>query len=373
MRRLALLRDLPVDVALRGMSCGDVPKCRMNVCNRMMGPDYFICHSGDVMPQLKRTIGVLGYDHVEALDMIGPLEAFATTRSIGLQQPVNYETLLLSASGKDLTSQSGITFRAHALMDEAPRLDTLIIAGGVGSREPANAARVATWLKANHRNIRRIASVCTGVYLLAATGLLDGRRATTHWHFAADVARKFPRITVEPNALFIKDGRFYTAAGITAGIDLALALIEEDLGAAAALAVARYLVVYVKRHGGQDQYSEPLRSQVESPERFAELTAWMQGNLRRDLSVSSLAERSCLSPRQFTRNFSTAFRMTPAAFVEELRLNEARRRLTAGSTSVERIAESVGYGSADAFRRAFQRRFGIAPSSYRQRFGTVTH
>jgi transcriptional regulator GlxA family with amidase domain len=223
-------------------------------------------------------------------------------------------------------------------------------------------------LKSQAGGIRRIASVCTGVYGLAATGLLDGRQVTTHWRFTRDVARRFPNIKVNPDALFLKDGPFYTSAGVTAGIDLSLALIEEDYGPGVALSVARELVMYLKRPGGQEQYSEPLQFQIQSTDRFADLAAWMMRHLHQDLSVEVLADKACLCPRHFSRRFKEVFGTTPALYVEGLRLNEARRRLTLPNQTIESIAASVGFKSADVFRRAFERRFGVTPSGYRIRF-----
>ena len=203
---------------------------------------------------------------------------------------------------------------------------------------------------------------------MAASGLLDGRRVTTHWRFAADVTRRFPNLRVEPNALFIRDGNFYTSAGVTAGIDLALALIEEDLGRKAALRVARDLVVYLKRPGGQDQYSEPLRFQTMATDRLAELASWIATNPQRDLSIPVLANRACLSPRHFVRRFKAAFGQSPGAFVQDRRLDEARRRLSAENLSIDAIAASVGFQSADAFRRAFRHRFRITPGRISAKF-----
>jgi len=182
------------------------------------------------------------------------------------------------------------------------------------------------------------------------------------------VARRFPKLEVDPNPLFLKDGRFYTAGGVTASIDLALALVEEDLGPRAALAVARELVVFLKRPGGQTQYSEPLQFQFNSTDRFADLATWMLGHLRNDLSLEALARRVCLSPRHFVRRFKDAFGGTPTRFVENLRLDEARRRLIEQTQTIEAVAASVGFASDDAFRRAFQRRFGVKPSAYRNHF-----
>ena len=191
---------------------------------------------------------------------------------------------------------------------------------------------------------------------------------TTHWRQAQELAQRFPELRVDPNALYLKDGKFYTCAGITAGIDLSLALIEEDFGPRVALSVARELVVYLKRPGGQEQFSEPLQFQTHSSDRFADLAAWIQGHLRQDLSAEALAERACLSPRHFTRRFKDAFATTPAAFVEDLRLREARERLTLRDQTIDSVADSVGFKSGDAFRRAFERRYGLQPSSYRKHF-----
>jgi transcriptional regulator GlxA family with amidase domain len=232
---------------------------------------------------------------------------------------------------------------------------------------PAN-LKLASWITRRVNDIRRIASVCTGIYGVAPTGLLDGRRVTTHWKYADDLAARFPGLKVDANPLYIRDGKFYTSAGVTAGIDLSLALIEEDFGPQVALAVARELVVYVKRPGGQEQFSEPLKFQVASSSRFADLAAWMVGHLDRDLSVDVLAERINLCPRQFSRRFRDEFKSTPAAFVQRLRLDEARKRLSAPDGTVESVADSVGFHDPDSFRRAFVQRFGVAPQHYRGRF-----
>lgn len=312
-------------------------------------------------------IGLLGFEGVTALDLTGPAEAFASARVDG-ESCSPYEIAIVGMSRKTFTAESGIVFKPHYSIDSRVDLDTLIVPGGCGLRDARTNRRVVSFLKTRAPRIRRVASVCTGIYGLAATGLLDGRRVTTHWRFARDVGQRFPSLQLEPNALFIKDGSFYTSAGVTAGIDLALALIEEDLGLPAALAVARELVVYLKRPGGQEQYSEPLQFQVESTDSVAELATWMRAHLRRDLSVEALAERAGLCPRQFTRRFTRLFQRTPAAFVEDLRLAEAQRRLSARGVTIEGVAVSVGFRSADAFRRAFERRFGITPTNYRRQF-----
>ena len=329
------------------------------------------CVGDATIPAVKRMkIGVLGYEGVTALDLVGPTEAFATARvddGDGALRPA-YEVVILGVTTKPFTAESGVVFKPHRGLDGKVDLDTLIVPGGCGLRNARINARVTSWLRANAPRFRRVASVCTGIYGLAATGLLDGRRATTHWRFVRDVAEKFPEVSFDANALFLKDGPFYTSAGVTAGIDLALALIEEDHGAPVALAVARELVVYLKRPGGQEQFSEPLQFQVESTDKLAEIAGWIRGHLRHDLSVEVLAERACLCPRQFTRRFTRLFQRTPAAFVEDLRLAEAQKRLSLRATTIDGVAASVGFRSADAFRRAFERRFGISPTSYRRQF-----
>jgi len=316
-----------------------------------------------------RRIGFVGYEGVTALDLVGPSEAFgAALIEEGGSLRRAYEIVILSPNGRPFAAESGVVFRPQASLEAAPRLDTLIVPGGRGLREPRTNARIGAWLARRAPRTRRVATVCTGIYGLAPTGLLDGRRVTTHWRFARDVAERFPALLMDPNALFLRDGRYYTSAGVTAGIDLALALVEEDHGPQVALQVARELVVYLKRSGGQEQYSEPLQFQVEARDRLGELAAWIPGHLREDLTVEALAERACLCPRQFTRRFRALYRRTPAAFVEDHRLGEARRRLAGLGVTVEAVSASVGFKSADAFRRAFERRYGVSPSNYRGRF-----
>jgi transcriptional regulator GlxA family with amidase domain len=317
-----------------------------------------------------RLIGILGFDGVMALDLIGPADAFTcadVSGDDGKPQPC-YEVVIAGLNRKPFASESGVLFKPNASIHEVGALDTLIIPGGRGLRIPATQAAVAEWIGQHAPNIRRVATVCTGIYGLAPTGLLAGRTVTTHWRFAEDVAKRFPELKVNWNALFLKDGPFYTGAGVTAGIDLALALIEEDYGPSVALAVARELVVYLKRSGGQEQYSEPLRYQTRSADRFADLAAWIQGHLDQDLSVEALAKKACLGARHFSRRFKDAFGTSPASFVENLRLGAARQRLSLANQAIESVAKSVGFRSPDAFRRAFERRFGINPTSYRKRF-----
>jgi transcriptional regulator GlxA family with amidase domain len=316
-------------------------------------------------------VGIIGFDGLDALDLVGPAEAFATARAEEANRSSTnaYQVMVIGLSPRPFVAESGVVFQPHTTLQSAPKLDTIIVPGGRGLRRPEVNRAVAMWLKTRARQTRRIVSVCTGIYGLAASGLLAGRRVTTHWRFAADAARRFPQLRFEPNAIFLKDGKFYTSAGVTAGIDLALALIEEDLGSAVALTVARELVVYLKRSGGQEQYSEPLQFQTEATDRLTGLAGWIASNPNRDLSVRALARRACLSPRHFARRFKSAFGQPPGVFVQDHRLDEARRRLVAANLSIDAIATSVGFKSADAFRRAFQHRFRVTPGRYRHRFG----
>jgi len=326
------------------------------------------------MSKRTRHVGVLGFDGVNAVDVVGPTEVFASAGradftlrdSKGL-----YHVSLIGVTDQPFCAESGLRFVPDCSLQDAPAMDTLIVPGGWGLRAASTNSAVAAWLRSSAPKIRRVASVCTGVYGLAPTGLLDGRRVTTHWRFAEDLVQRYPKLTVDAKALFIKDGRYYTSGGITAGIDLALALVEEDLGPRVALAVARELVVYLKRPGGQEQFSEPLRFQVHAADRFADLVAWISAHLGRDLSVPILAERARLSPRHFSRRFTETFGCTPAQFVDNVRLTEARERLTAPGRTVDGVAASVGFASADVFRRRFRKRFGVAPKNYRERFLTA--
>lgn len=316
-----------------------------------------------------RRVGVIGYEGVQGLDLNGPLDAFCSANLVVKRSSPPYELFVLGVKRGPLHAESGACFLPSLTLENAPALDTLIIPGGRGMRENAQTrSRVVRFLRHNHQRIRRIASVCTGIYALAESGLLDGCNATTHWRFADDAIKRFPKISFDADAIFIKHGRFYTSAGITAGIDLSLALIEEDLGNEVALAVARDLVVYLKRSGGQLQYSEPLRKQTSAHSDFSEIVAWMLDNLSSDLSVETLAERMSLSTRHFNRKFKSVFGATPADFVETLRLDEARWLLANNDVAIEHLATSVGYSGGDVFRRAFERRFGVVPSEYRARF-----
>jgi transcriptional regulator GlxA family with amidase domain len=317
-----------------------------------------------------RRIGILAYDGVQALDVAGPADVFTTANTILQHKTPPYEVLLLGTRKGALRTESGLSYYVGDTLPEAGLLDTIIVPGGSSLRlDPKVRSAVANWLRERARLARRVVSVCTGIYGLAESGLLDGRSVTTHWRYARDVQERWKAIRVDADAIFVKDGKFYTSAGITAGIDLSLALVEEDHGSEVALSVARELVVYLKRSGGQLQFSQPLLLQTRAQGKFGDIASWIRGNLDEDLTVEALAEHANLSLRQFNRKFKAFFGVTPADFVQELRLDEARWLLVNSDSAMDDLAANVGYRSDDTFRRAFERQFGVAPGEYRKRFG----
>ncbi len=317
-----------------------------------------------------RRIGIIGYDGVQAIDVAGPADVFTLANSLAKSSTGRYDVALLAPAKGPVRTESGLSFCSNATLSRYGPLDTIVVPGGSALRLDSGIRNaVAGWLRKNAPRARRVASVCTGIYGLAASGLIDGRPATTHWRFAQDVAERWKRVRINADAIFIKDGKYYTSAGVTAGIDLCLALIEEDLGRELSLRVAREMVVYLKRSGGQMQYSQPLRLQTQAHGRFDDIAAWIRGHLGDELTIETMAERANLSPRHFARTFRTTFGITPADFVEELRLDEARWLLVNAGDPIEKVAGDVGYSNDDTFRRAFERHFGVAPREYRSRFG----
>lgn len=312
-----------------------------------------------------RTVAVLIFEGANATDVAGPLEAFAAARSP--DGAALYKTRIWSLGARVVRSESGLKLCADAPAPERPKADLLIVPGGRGVREPRTLSRLSVWLARHHTSFARVATVCTGAYALAEAGLADGRVITTHWAHARDLQRRYPKVRVDADALFLKDGRFYSSGGVTAGIDLALELIETDCGARAAMEAARELVVFLRRTGAQAQFSAPLKLQAAATGRLQNVCRWAASNLDADLSVEALAARAGLSARQFSRSFRDAFGAPPAAHLKTLRLDAARTLLGQGAT-VARAAEGSGFNSDDAFRRAFERRFGVAPSQYRARF-----
>jgi transcriptional regulator GlxA family with amidase domain len=312
-----------------------------------------------------RSVAFLLYDGVNAVDVSGPLEAFAAVRRAdGTRE---YEAHIWTLASRVVRTESGLQLCADAVAPRNPSADLLVVPGGAGVREPQTLMRLATWLKRHHARFQRIAAVCTGAYALAEAGLADGRTITTHWAHARDLQRRYPKVSVNADALFLKDGRFYSSGGVTAGIDLALDLIEADCGPRSAMDAARELVVFLRRPGGQAQFSTPLQLQVAAAGRLKDVCTWAASNLHADLSVEALAARAGLSTRQFARCFHEAFGTPPASYIKALRLDSARMLLAQG-VAVAHAAEASGFASADAFRRAFERQFGVAPSEYRRRF-----
>ena len=311
-------------------------------------------------------IGYLVFDGVQALDLFGPLEAFQEAND--QIAAARYRNVLVSETGAPAMSSSGVVVSAHHSIADCPPLDTLIIPGGAGARVKGFPSAALSWINESAPRLRRLGSVCTGTFILARTGLIDGRRAATHWHHVREAQDRFPDIDFVDDALFLREGKIFTAAGVTAGIDMALALIEEDLGPSAAALVARHLVVFVKRPGDQRQFSSVLQHQTCAADEFSDLAAWIADNLDKHLSSELLAERVGLSERQFRRRFTKVFGETPTRHIERMRIETACGWLVNEAQPVEQIAAATGFSSADSFRRVFERLRGVTPSDYRSRF-----
>jgi transcriptional regulator GlxA family with amidase domain len=317
-----------------------------------------------------RRIEVLAFPDVQMLDVAGPIQVFtaANERATSPHARLPYETQVIAPEGAEIRATSGLAFATEPLPDPTDPVDTLIVAGGRGVMEAAEDASLIEWLKVRAGAARRTASVCTGAFLLAAAGLLDHRRAVTHWEYCDELSRCHPAVTVEPDPIFVHDGPIWTSAGVTSGIDLSLALVEEDLGRALALDVARQLVVFLKRPGGQAQFSATLSLQS-ADERFADLHIWLAEHLAEDLPLSRLAVQSGMSERTFLRRYREATGLTPARAIERLRVEAARRLLADTRLPAKRIARRCGFGSEETMRRNFARLQGVSPQDYRQRFG----
>ncbi len=322
----------------------------------------------DIVPP---KVGIVGFDGVATLDFIGPLEAFRAARTFDNYHRTRscYELVILGVGTRKFTSESGIVFKAEKTTDEVGSLDTLIIPGGSSlGVSSQTGAQIAEWLCRQKRLPRRIATVSTGIYPLAQSGLLDGAQVTTHWRCAHDVAQRFPKLSLNYAASFVKHGRFYTCGGAKAGIEMTLALINEDYGEQVAQQVAREFVVRLKPPGTEEAVTYLPKEQCQSTDRLADLPSWILAHLDEDLTVEMLAQQSALCPRHFSRLFRRTFKTTPADFVEQVRLGEARRRLLLPQATIKNVADSVGFKSADSFRRAFERRLGVNPSTFRLRY-----
>ena len=322
---------------------------------------------------VRRRVLFVAFPDVQVLDVTGPLEVFGRAARLlvdrGLRRDLAYTVEIVAATAGPIETSSGIKVVAdRAFRDVRRDVDTLLVAGGRGARRAAQDPALLSWLTRIAPRVRRLGSVCTGTFILAAAGLLDGKRATTHWASCETLATMYPRVHVEPDPIFVRDGRLCTSAGVTAGMDLALSLVEEDFGRQVALGVARQLVMFLQRPGGQSQFSSQLSTQAADREPLRELVEWMADHLTEDLSVASLAERAAMSPRHFARVFASELNMTPARFVELQRVEAARRRLEESSDGLERVAATCGFGGAEVMRRAFVRSIHVSPSDYRSRF-----
>ncbi|MFJ4782398.1 GlxA family transcriptional regulator [Streptomyces sp. NPDC088794] len=311
----------------------------------------------------QRTVLVVLFDGVQSLDVTGPVEVFAGAEK-GV--PGSYRIRTASLDGGPVRTSSGLTLVPDQALTEAPDPHTLLVPGGAGTRSPD--PRLVDWLRAHGTRAKRLVSVCTGALLLAEAGLLDGHRATSHWSVCEKLARDHPAVEVDPDPIYIRDGHLATSAGVTSGIDLALALVEEDVGRETALSIARHLVVFLRRPGNQAQFSAQLVAQTAQREPLREVQQWITEHPGDDLSVEALATRASLSPRHFARAFQTETGMTPGRYVERVRLEHARRLLEDTADGIEEVSRACGYGTPEAMRRAFVRSLGTAPAEYRRRF-----
>ena len=324
-----------------------------------------------------RRVLIVAAAPAQLLDVAGPAEVFAQASRLSAAPFYDVEVAVVpdrnrqtpaTTAGVQLASGRSL---AALLADRRP-LDTLIVAGGEGARLRADEPALRDAVRRLARRSRRVASVCTGAFILAATGLLDGKRAATHWQWCARLAALYPQIRVDPEPIFTREGNLWTSAGITAGIDLTLAMVEEDHGHRLALAVARQLVMFLRRPGGQQQFSAALAAQAASSASLRDLVAWIADNLHKPLTVEALAERARLSPRQFARVFARELGVTPAKLVDRIRVEAARRRLEESPRGLAAVAMACGFGSEETMRRAFLRQLGTPPGAYRERFRRPT-
>lgn len=322
-----------------------------------------------------RTVAFFAFDGLQLLDLTGPAEVLRAASDLGADPP--YKTVVVSPNGEGVRGESGIQVSADMSLtalrkrvEAGDPLDSLVVVGGFGAREVAQQDHVLEDLRALSQLARRTVSVCTGAFVLAAAGLLDGYRATSHWAFCDQLAEQHPAVEILADQIFICDRDRWTSAGVTAGIDLFLALVEEDHGAVLAHQVAGWLVVFVRRPGGQAQFSVQLTTQPARTGEISELQRWLPDHLTDDLTVERLAERTALAPRTFARLFKAETGTTPAAYVELLRIEAARRLFETSDQTVAAVARSVGFARPETLHRAFARRVGTSPDRYRQHFGT---
>lgn len=317
------------------------------------------------MPPARR-IAMLIYPGVTPLDVTGPLQVFDLANRLRKQSL--YDIVTIAPTAEPVPTTLGFAFMPACAMTALPLpVDTLLVSGGSGSQAMVR-PDILDWLRCNRHQARRFGSICTGAFALGAAGLLDGKRATTHWHQADELARRHPAIHVEADAIFVRDGDLYTSAGISAGIDLALAMVEEDHGRDLALAIARILVLYLKRSGGQAQFSPQLRAQFSAVPAIRQVQLWCQENLEADLRVGSLSKIAAMSERSFVRKFREETGQTPGDYVTAARLQAACASLSETRLSLKAVAQRCGFGSAAAMRRAFLLHVGVPPQQYRDKF-----
>ena len=321
------------------------------------------------MPLKPKRIVLLAVPPVEELDLIAPFEVFGTAnRLLRPGKPSYLVELGTNTRNREIDGACGLRLLAQNHYSGIPAdIDSLLVICGTAARNTRDPELMA-WLRTVASRARRIGSVCVGAYLLAAAGLLDGRRATVHWKYARELAVSYPRVCVDPNPIWVQDGKLYTSAGISAGIDLALAWVEQDYGSAAALKVARELVLFLRRPGGQDQFSATLSAQALETKSVHELQVWITENLDRKITVETLARRVSMSPRNFARVFTRELGVTPSRYVVRLRVEAARRLLEQTDKSDGQISAACGFYSTDLMRRAFQRLLGTTPNKYRGHF-----
>ncbi|MFI8977340.1 GlxA family transcriptional regulator [Nocardia asteroides] len=309
------------------------------------------------------------FPDMQALDLVGPLEIFSMANRF--HDEPRYLTEIVGSRPGVIRTSSGLDITAHGTISTCTGpVDTLVVVGGPGVISAVEDNELVAWIQATAHRSRRVTSVCSGAFLLAQAGILGGRRATTHWAACAQLAAMYPDVTVDADPIFVRDGNVWTSAGVTAGMDLALALIEEDLGPKLAREVAQFLVLFVQRSGGQAQFSTQLAAQRPDRDSFTQLQSWIADHLHEDLSVTTLAKRTCMSTRNFSRRFTEEFAMTPAAYVEAVRVEAARRLLESTQRPVPDIAQACGFGTVETMYRSFKRTVAVAPSKYRHQFST---
>ncbi len=315
---------------------------------------------------------MLAYPDAQMLDITGPLEVFARTSRWLCENDYcsapPYQLDVVAEQAAPVRCSSGIEIVATTTLDSVAAADTLLVSGGIGYARAADNPAIITWLATIAATTPRVASICTGALLLARAGLLDNRRATTHWAHCAELQTAGHNVQVDPDAIYVCDDHIMTSAGVTSGIDMALAMVEADWGQPVAVAIARQLVMYLKRPGGQSQFSEQLRSHTIDSDRLKQLQLWLLEHLDADLSVPSLASRVSMSERSFSRRFQAALGTSPAKYVERCRVGAARNKLEQTGQPLERIAIACGFRSGEILRRAFIRELGVSPTAYRERF-----